>query len=69
MGVTALSGKIPKSPGSVVRTLQKRATALPIRIVMGNKCRWSDVRKSNLAICGTATVSYTHLTLPTILLV
>ena len=54
MGVTALSGSIPVSPGSVQRRLQSRAVALPVSIVTGISVLWLEVPSRRRAMWGTA---------------
>lgn len=54
IGVTAFRGMIPNSPGKMQSRLQVRATALPVRMVMGMRELWFDVPENSRAMCGTA---------------
>ena len=52
-GVMAFSGITPWLPGIMHMRLQNKATAEPIRIVVGMIIRWSSDLIIILAMCGT----------------
>ena len=54
IGVTALSGIIPISPGMMQIKLQSKAMALPVSMVRGISELWLEVPSISRAICGTA---------------
>ena len=54
IGVIALSGIMPRSPGNRQIALHSSATIIPILMVAGSSCRWSSVLTIILAMCGTA---------------
>lgn len=52
--VTLLTGKAPSKPGRRERMQQRRVREMPETRVAGISQRWSEVRKTARARCGTA---------------
>ena len=52
--VTLLTGKAPSKPGRRDKMQQRRVSDIPLINVAGISQRWSEVRKTARARCGTA---------------